>query len=44
MRLFYTFPKGINPKVKVIAKLELKLVYLEAVLEHFSHYATETTQ
>ena len=30
----HTFPKGISSKVNVIARLEFKLVYFEAVVSH----------
>ena len=30
------------PKVKVIAKMELELVYYDAAVQDFSHYATDT--
>ena len=34
----HTFPKGISPKVKVTAQLELEFVYFEAAVQHISHY------
>ena len=33
-----TFPKGISPKVNVIARLEFELAYFEAAVQRFSHY------
>ena len=35
----YTFPKGISPKVNVIAQLEFELAYFEAAVQRYSHYA-----
>ena len=37
-----TFAKGISSKANVIAWLESELVYFEAVVQHFSPYATGT--
>ena len=37
----HIFPKGISPKVNVIAWLEFELVYFEAAVQHFSQYAKE---
>ena len=37
-----SFPKDIGPKVNVIAWLEFELAYLEAAVQHFSHYTTGT--
>ena len=36
------FLKGISPKMKVVALLELELVYFVAVVQHFSLYVTGT--
>ena len=36
----HTFPKGINSKVNVIARVEFELTYLEAALQPRSHYTT----
>ena len=33
---------GISPKVNVIARLEFKLSYFEAAVQHGCHYATGT--
>ena len=35
----HTFLKGISLKMNVIAWLEFELVYFEATVQHFSHYA-----
>ena len=40
IREFNIFPKGISPKVNVIAQLEFELIYLEAAVQHFNHYTT----
>ena len=37
-----TFPKGICPKVNVIARLEYELAYYDSVVHHFNHYTTRT--
>ena len=37
-----TFPKGIGPKVNVIAGLEFKLSYYDVDVLHISHDDTET--
>ena len=34
-----TFPKYINPKVKVIEQLEIELAYIEAAVQNISYYA-----
>ena len=34
----HTFPKGISPKVNVIAWLEFELVYYNVALEHIRYY------
>ena len=38
----HTFPKGICPKVNVIAQLEFELNYKEVVVQHVIH-CTKTT-
>ena len=37
-----TFPKGICPKVNVIAWLEYKLAYYDSAVHRFNHYTTRT--
>ena len=37
-----TFPKGICPKVKVIARLEFEVVYNDSAVHCFIHYTTRT--
>ena len=32
------FPKGMNPKVNVIARLEFELTYYAVTVQHVSHY------
>ena len=39
----HTFPKGICPKVNVIARLEYELAYYDSAVHHFNHYTTRTT-
>ena len=39
---FHTFPKGICPKVKVIAPLEYELAYNDSAVHRFNHYTTRT--
>ena len=39
---FIPFPRGISPKVNVIAGLEFKLVYYNITCEHLNRYATGT--
>ena len=39
----YTIPKGINPKMNVIAWLEFELAYFKASIQHFSHYTMGTS-
>ena len=36
--MVYTFPKGIGPKVNMIAQLEFELAYYDSVV----HYTTRT--
>ena len=38
----HTFPKGICPKVNVIAQLEFELIYNDSTVHHFNHYTTKT--
>ena len=38
----HTFPKGICPKVNVIARLEYKLMYYNSAVHRFNHYTTRT--
>ena len=38
----HTFPKGICPKVNVIARLEYELAYYDPAVHRFNHYATRT--
>ena len=37
---FYTFPKGMSPKVNVMVWLEIEFTYFEAAVQHLSHYTT----
>ena len=39
----HTFPKGICPRVNVIARLEYKLMYYDSAVHHFNHYTTRTS-
>ena len=39
---FHTFPKGICPKVNVIARLEYELAYYDSAVHRFNHYTTRT--
>ena len=39
---FHTFPKGICPKVNVIAQLEYELAYYNFAVHRFNHYTTRT--
>ena len=34
----HTFPKGIYPKVNVIARLEYELAYYDSAVHRFNHY------
>ena len=34
----YTFPRGICPKVNIIARLEYKLAYYDPGVHRFTHY------
>ena len=38
---FHTFPKGICPKMNVIARLEFELVYYDSVVHRFNHEDTQ---
>ena len=38
----HTFPKGICPKVNVIARLEYELTYYDSAVQRFNHYTTRT--
>ena len=38
----HTFPKGICPKVNVIARLEYELAYYDSAAHRFNHYTTRT--
>ena len=38
----HTFPKGICPKVNVIARLEYELAYYDSAVHRFKHYTTRT--
>ena len=38
----HTFPRGICPKVNVIALLEYELAYCESAVNRFNHYTTRT--
>ena len=42
IRGFMPFPRGISPKVNVIARMRLELTYSEAAVQHFSHCTTGT--
>ena len=37
---FHLFPKGINLKENVIARMEYKLIHFEGAVLHFKHLAT----
>ena len=39
----HIFPKGICPKVNIIAWLENELAYYDSVVHRFNHYTTRTT-
>ena len=39
----HTFPKGIYPKVNVIARLENELAYYDSAVHRFNHYTTRRT-
>ena len=38
----HTFPKGICPKVNVIARLENELAYYNSTVHRFNNYTTRT--
>ena len=42
IRRVNTFPKGICPKVNVIARLEFELTYYDPAVHRFNHYTTKT--
>ena len=37
---FHVFPKGICPKVNIIARLEFELAYYDSAVQRFNHYRT----
>ena len=37
----HTVPKGISPKVNVIARLDFELVYDNVSVQHVSHYTAD---
>ncbi len=37
----HTSPKGISPKVNIIAPLEFEHGYYDDAVQHINHYATE---
>ena len=39
---FIPFPRGICPKVNVIARLEYELAYYDSAVHRFNHYTTRT--
>ena len=39
----HTFPKGICPKVNVIARLEYELTYYDSAVQRFNHLHHEDT-
>ena len=38
----HTFPKGIYPKMNIIARLEYELAYYDSAVQRFNHYTTRT--
>ena len=38
--MLHSFPKDINQKVNVIARLEFKVTHSEAVIQHFNQFIT----
>ena len=36
----HNFPKGISPKVNLIAQLDFELTYYNAAVQYISHYTT----
>ena len=44
IKVLYTFPQGIGPKVNVIAPLDFQLTYYDVTVLHVSHCATGTPQ
>ena len=43
-KVLRTFPKGISPKVNVIARLGFELAYYDSAGQYFNHYITRTLQ
>ena len=43
MRGFHTFPKGIFPKLNVIAQVDIELAYYDSVIQCFNHFNHEDT-
>ena len=39
----HTVPKGICPKVNIIARLENELAYYDSAVHRFNHYTTRTS-
>ena len=42
IRRFIPFPKGISPKVNVVARQEFELTYNDISVQHVSHFAPVT--
>ena len=40
---FHIPPKGITPKVKIIARLEFEIAYFKVAVHHFNRYVTWTS-
>ena len=40
-QFYLLFPKGISPKVAIIAQQQFKFTYYDVAVQHISHYATE---
>ena len=40
IRKVIPFPKGVSPKVNVIARLEFELAYYDVTIQNVSHYTT----
>ena len=40
----HTFPKGICPKVNIIARLENELAYYDSAVHRFNHYTERTRE
>ena len=43
MKGLHTFPYGIIPKMKVIAKLVFELAYYDVIVQWFNHYPAGTS-